>query len=121
MKLQASLDRPWRRPGAPRYAVRRLASFVSPPITVLEPQTSMIVDDDVPITVRDGTVLRVNCYPPVTDEPVPVIMCAHPYGKDQLPSRRGRRSRFSPQYRMLRQTGPIRFSTLTGWEAPDPD
>ena len=54
--------------------MRRLASFVSPPITVLEPQTSMIVDDDVPITVRDGTVLRVNCYRPVTDEPVPVIM-----------------------------------------------
>ena len=44
--------------------MRRLASILSPPVTVLEPQTSMIVDNDVPITVRDGTVLRVNCYRP---------------------------------------------------------
>jgi predicted acyl esterase len=116
-QLQASLDRPWRRPGALRYAVQRLAGIVSPPVTVVEPHTPLVIDRDVPVSVRDGTVLRVNCYRPVTDEPVPVIMCAHPYGKDRLPSRRGRRSRFSFQYRMLRQPGPVTFSTLTGWEA----
>ena len=26
----------------------------------------------------------------------------------------------SAQYRILRQTSPVRFSSLTGWEAPDP-
>ncbi len=50
----------------------------------------------------------------------PVLMSAHPYGKDNLPQRRGRGYRVSVQYRLLRQTGPARFSSLTGWEAPDP-
>ncbi len=47
-------------------------------------------------------------------------MSAHPYGKDNLPARRGRRWRVSVQYRILRQTSRVRFSSLTGWEAPDP-
>ena len=47
-------------------------------------------------------------------------MSAHPYGKDNLPARRGRGWRVSIQYRMLRQTERVRFSSLTGWEAPDP-
>jgi predicted acyl esterase len=81
----------------------------------------MIIDRDVPVVVRDGCVLRVDCYRPPPDEPVPVIMCAHPYGKDRLPTRRGRRTSYSFQYRILRQTGPVAFSTLTSWEAPDPD
>jgi hypothetical protein len=37
----------------------------------------MIIDRDMPV-VRDGCVLRVNCYRLPTDDPVPVIMCAHP-------------------------------------------
>jgi predicted acyl esterase len=59
-------------------------------------------------------------FRPPTSDPVPVIMCAHPYGKDRLPSISGRRGRFSPQYRIMHQAAPISFSTLTGWEAPDP-
>jgi predicted acyl esterase len=47
-------------------------------------------------------------------------MSAHPYGKDDLPKRRGLGYQVSIQYRALRQTGTVRFSTLTGWEAPDP-
>jgi len=68
----------------------------------------------------DGTVLRVNVYRPPGEGPFPVLLSAHPYGKDKLPSRRGRRSRFSVQYRMMRQPAPVTFSTLTSWEAPDP-
>ena len=49
-----------------------------------------------------------------------MLLSAHPYGKDNLPERRGRGYRVSVQYRILRQTGPVRFSVLTGWEAPDP-
>ena len=52
---------------------------------------------------------------------MPVLLCAHPYGKDLLPRRIGRRSRFSFQYRIMRQPTPVSFSTLTGWEAPDPN
>ncbi len=50
----------------------------------------------------------------------PVILSIHPYGKDKLPSRRGKKSTFSTQYRVLRQPTPLAFSTLTGWEVPDP-
>jgi putative CocE/NonD family hydrolase len=49
-----------------------------------------------------------------------VLLLAHPYSKDNLP-RRGRTGyRVSVQYRMLRQPARVRFSSLTGWEAPDP-
>jgi predicted acyl esterase len=47
--------------------------MIRPPVTVTESRTSMIIDRDVPVVVRDGYVLRVNCYRPQTDEPVPVI------------------------------------------------
>ncbi len=50
----------------------------------------------------------------------PVILSAHPYGKDDLPHRRMGLDRIPIQYRVLRQKGPIVFSTLTTWEAPDP-
>jgi uncharacterized protein len=71
--------------------------------------------------VRDGTTLRVNVVLPTGQGPFPVLLSAHPYGKDDLP-RRGHAGgyRVSIQYRMLRQPGRVRFSSLTGWVAPDP-
>jgi len=72
------------------------------------------------VVVRDGTTLRVNVVVPAGAGPFPALLSAHPYGKDNLPQRRGRGYRVSPQYRVLRQTGPVRISSLTGWEAPDP-
>ena len=50
-----------------------------------------------------------------------VVLCAHPYGKDKPPKiTRSGRWRVSFKYRVLRQTGPVVFSSLTSWEAPDP-
>lgn len=118
----AAHDRPWKRPGRRRYAIERMRGIVRPPVTVDEPSPgSIIVDLDQPIVTRDGTVLRANVHRPVGDGPFPVVLCAHPYGKDALP-RRGRRGRWkvSFQFRALRQTGPVQFSSLTTWEAPDP-
>jgi uncharacterized protein len=117
----ARVDRPWRRPGTAGYATTRLAGILDPPVTVVQPASPMIIDRDVAVVSRDGTTLRVNCYRPVSDDPVPVLLCAHPYGKDRLPRRTRRRSRYSFQYRVMPQPGPISFSTLTSWEAPDPD
>lgn len=115
------LDRPWRRPGAPRYALARLKGIFRPPVTVYEPAPGSVVSElDVAVPVRDGTLLRLNVYRPPGEGPFPVIMSAHPYGKDRLPSRTGRRSRFSVQYRIMQQSAPVSFSTLTTWEAPDP-
>jgi uncharacterized protein len=115
------LDRPWHRPGAAWYALRRLAGLVRPPVEVSEPAAgSLSVLRDVPVVVRDGTTLRVNVVLPADAGRFPVLMSAHPYGKDDLPRRRGLGYRVSVQYRALRQTGRVRFSSLTGWEAPDP-
>jgi uncharacterized protein len=116
------LDRPWRRPGGGRYAATRLRLFLRPPVTVHDPVPgAVLVERDVPVRTRDGTILRVNVHRPPTDEPVPVLMSAHPYGKDKLPRLSGRRAHVSMQYRLMRQTAPVSHSTLTGWEAPDPE
>ncbi|MBO0806706.1 MAG: CocE/NonD family hydrolase [Actinobacteria bacterium] len=118
---RTGLDRPWRRPGAVRYAVGRLPGLLRPPVVVSEPAAgSVVVLRDLPVVVRDGVTLRVNVVRPAGSGQFPVLMSAHPYGKDELPRRRGRGYRVSLQYRVLRQTGPVRFSSLTGWEAPDP-
>ena len=116
-----SLDRPWRRPGAVRYGLRRIPGLLSPPVSVHEPAPdSLSVLRDLPVVVRDGTTLRVNVVLPPGGGRFPVLMSAHPYGKDDLPRRVGRGYRVSIQYRMLRQTSVVPFSSLTGWEGPDP-
>jgi predicted acyl esterase len=60
-------------PGAACWAVARLAGILDPPVTVVQPSTPMITDRDVPVASRDGTMLRVNCSRPVSDDPVPVL------------------------------------------------
>jgi predicted acyl esterase len=115
------LDRPWRRPGASRYGLARLPGLVRPPVEVYEPAAGSVrVLHDVPVAVSDGTVLRVNVVLPAEEGRFPVLLSTHPYGKDNLPRRRGRGWQVSFLYRMLRQTSRVRFSSLTGWEAPDP-
>ena len=119
--VMASLDRPWRRPGAVQYGLRRLPGLLRPPVSVYEPAADLVsVLRDLPVVVRDGTTLRVNVFLPAGGGRFPVLMSAQPYGKDDLPRRRGRGYRVSIQYRMLRQTRVVRFSSLTAWEAPDP-
>jgi predicted acyl esterase len=80
----------------------------------------MTIEWDVAVPTSDGTVLRANVFRPLDGAPAPVIMSMHPYGKDDIAarSRSGRRLNF--QYHAFPQPDPIRFSTLTGWESPDP-
>ncbi len=118
----AGPDKPWHRPGRASYARRRIRGILRPPITVDAAQTDrLVIETNCEVVTRDGTILRVNVFRPLGDELVPAIMATHPYGKDHLPEPRRRgRWKYSPQYRMLRQPGPVRFSSLTTWEAPDP-
>lgn len=98
-------------------ALRRFRNARHPDITITPAPAGVVADWDVAVPVRDGTILRVNVFRPQTDDPVPVIMSAHPYGKDRIPARgRG----VNAQYRVFPQPHPIRFSEWTGWEAPDP-
>jgi predicted acyl esterase len=118
----AAPDRPWKRPGALRYAIARMRGFLRSPVEVYAPPPgAVVVHHDLPVPTRDGTVLRTNVYLPPGAGPFPVLLCAHPYGKDNLPiKKRGRGYSVSVQYRVLRQPTGLRFSDLTGWEAPDP-
>ena len=115
-----TLDRPWRRSGALRYALGRIRGVAKPPVTVTDPPPDLHVERDVGVPTRDGTVLRLNVFRRADAGARPVILSIHPYGKDNLPKRRGNRWTFSVQYRILRQPRPVTFSALTGWEAPDP-
>ena len=80
-----------------------------------------VFEHDVAVGVRDGTVLRVNVFRPSGEGTHPAILCAHPYGKDNLPTpKRGGGFKVAMQYRLLRMPEPVSFSAWTSWEAPDP-
>ncbi len=102
------------------FAIRRIKTALSPNVTVTPAPPSILAEWDVPITMRDGVTLRANVFRPNSNARVPVIMSAHPYGKDKIPART--RSGRSPnfQYRLFPQPDPIAISEWTGWEAPDP-
>jgi hypothetical protein len=103
-----------------RYVIRRIRGLLRPPITVYQPPADLVDDRDLAVPTRDGTTLRANVFRRPGDARGPVILSIHPYGKDNLPRRRRGRWTYSFQYRILRQPEPLRFSSLTGWEAPDP-
>ena len=114
------LDRPWRRPGAVTYARSRARGIVRPAVTVVAAPDDVIKESNVAVTARDGVVLRVNVYRPAGTGPFPVLLSAHPYGKDNIPGNTKSGRSFSPQYRIMRQPAPVTFSSETSWEAPDP-
>lgn len=47
----------------------------------MSPKLNMIIERDQPIEMDDGVILRADIFRPITDNPVPVIMTAGPYGK----------------------------------------
>lgn len=102
------------------YAIERLRNLVRPPVTITGPPPDVGVDRDVAVPMRDGTVLRVNIFRPRSEGRRPVIMCAHPYGKDALPVRIGGRYWLPRYYRIMHQSMPFQHSALTSWESPDP-
>lgn len=116
-----SLDIPWRRPGRLRYARARRAAFLRPPVSVYEMGAEVQKDADVAVRLRDGVTLRLNLYRPAdADSPLPVLLSAHPYGKDALPRKTRRGWKLNPQFRVMNQPVPFRISDQTSWEAPDP-
>jgi predicted acyl esterase len=91
-----------------------------PPVAVTRPPNSVRFLRDVSIPVRDGTTLRANVFRPEAAGRYPVIICAHPYGKDNLPRRSPFGYLLGLQYRLVRVSGSYRLSAWTSWEAPDP-
>jgi uncharacterized protein len=102
-------------------ALSTLGRLVHPGITITGPPEDATVEWDVPVTMRDGIRLRVNVFRPDDGERHPVLMCAHPYGKDNMPLHHKTRHGYRPslQYRLMR-SAPLTHSAWTTWEAPDP-
>src|SRR6476659_4432660 len=77
------------------------------------------VPDSVVARVHGPGALMLRCVVRVR---LPVVMCAHPYDNGKIPARGTTPFGGPPvQYRIIPQVGRPRFSTLTSWEAPDPD
>lgn len=98
-----------------------LGRLLHPQITITDPPEDAITNWDVPVPMRDGIRLRINVFRPDDDERHPVLVCAHPYGKDKLPlhHKTGHGYRPALTYRLMR-SAPVTHSAWTTWEAPDP-
>jgi predicted acyl esterase len=97
-----------------------LRAAFRPPVAVIPAPADLRKDHDVAVPMRDGVLLRINLYRPAGDGPFPVILCAHPYGKDALPTHTRRGWRVNAQFRIMHQPEPVTISSETSWEAPDP-
>lgn len=117
---KAPLDRPWSRPGKLAYARKRCRAALHPPVTVCPMPADVTKDEDVEVPMRDGVVLRLNLFRPPGSGPFPVILSAHPYGKDRVPKRKGSGWSLNKQFRIMSQPEQLRISDQTSWEAPDP-
>src|SRR6202000_2663586 len=116
----SSLDQPWHRPGGLAYARTRRRAALHPPVTVYPMPADVRKDEDVEVEMRDGVVLRLNLFRPTGAGPFPVILSAHPYGKDEVPKKKGGGWSLNKQFRIMNQPTPLRISDRTSWEAPDP-
>ncbi|MEM7138433.1 MAG: CocE/NonD family hydrolase [Myxococcota bacterium] len=81
-------------------------------------RSSVIVEDDVGVVVRDGTRLSARVFRPSAEGNYPAIMALTAYGKDRGPDEYPRASEFGelPGF----EPGIIEVSEWTSWEAPDP-
>jgi hypothetical protein len=102
------------------YVLGRIGQIIRPNVDIYAPPSDIVIERDVEVTVRDGTILRVNVFRPKGDGPFPTVLCAHPYGKDVIPKKGWFGYRPLLQYRIMRQPEAARQSALTGWESPDP-
>ncbi len=108
--------------GAPGFgdAVARVFRIALPRVTITAPAPGIRVERDVPVPMGDGVRLRANVFRPDATGRFPVILSAHPYGKDELPRRTPLGYLPPKRYRFIRQPAPVTFSAYTTWEAPDP-
>ncbi len=78
--------------------------------------SSLAIQRDLAVPMRDGVRLFVNLFRPADDASCPVIMSVTPYGKDNLPDRV---ATFFMRLSGIK-FGKLNLSRLTGFESPDP-
>jgi len=83
-----------------------------------ELRESVLIESDVPVTVRDGTRLYVNVYRPNSPGTYPVIMSFTSYGKDTSPDK------YPPVLDLWKEPeydlGTFEVSPWTTWEGSNP-
>src|SRR4051794_24445033 len=98
---------------AARLAGRGLRTLIYPKGIVGKVPPNVHADWNLPVKVRDGTTLRVNVFRASEPGTYPVIMSAHPYGKDRIPARSRSGRAANPQYRLFPQPEPVALSAWT--------
>jgi uncharacterized protein len=78
--------------------------------------TSLTIERDLLVPMRDGVRLFANLYRPAAERPHPAIMSVTPYGKDKFPDRV---ANFLMRLSGVK-FGKLNCSSLTGFESPDP-
>jgi predicted acyl esterase len=101
-------------------ARRNLARRLRPDIRITPPPVEVTFDHNVPVPVRDDTILRANVFRPQDEGRHPVLLSAQPYGKDAMPARTRSGQGKPLQYRLAANDEPMSFSAWTSLEAPDP-
>ena len=97
-----------------------------PQCELTEPDPDILCEYDVPIPMSEGFFVTANVYrsqqAAKQGEPVPAVMCAHPYDNHLTPALGKTPFGGAPQqYRLIAQAGKPKFSKLTSWESPDPN
>src|SRR5262245_5577636 len=97
-----------------------------PQCQLLPPDPDILCYYNVNVPIADGIILTANVFRSRKAQEqgvrVPVVMCAHPYNNQLIPALGTTPFRGPPlQYRVIPQVGRPKFSTLTSWEAPDPN
>ena len=98
----------------------------SPHCELTEVDPDILCEYDVEIPMSEGFCLTANVYRSKRanecGEPLPVVMCAHPYD-NHITSALGETpiGGAPQQYRLIPQAGKPKFSKLTSWESPDPN
>lgn len=119
----------WRAARAVWPILRRAVAsgqVLHPRCELVEPDPDILCEYDVRVPIPEGFALNAAVFrsrrAEASGERTPVVMCAHPYDNHLLPAL-GRTPLGGPpqQYRLIPQAGRPRFSTLTSWEAPDPN
>ncbi len=109
------------------YRAIRSGQLFQPQCKLVDPIPNILCEYDIEVPIGDRTVLTCNVFRSksraahgVAD---PVIMCAHPYDNHLIPALGKTPLKGPPQqYRLIPQAGGVpEFSTLTSWEAPDPN
>ena len=100
--------------------------LLKPSCELTEPDPDIMCEYDVEIPMSEGFSVTANVYRSKSaaekGEPVPVVMCAHPYNNHLTPALGNTPLGGAPQqYRLIPQAGKPGFSKQTSWESPDPN